>query len=580
MNQHLLPAILGTVVIAMVQTQATAAATIDTVQNIANQVTVQIENSANHGSGVIVGKNGETYYVLTARHVLSNKPGEEPYIIKTQQHTNGYKVAVESAIYLPKNIDLGLIEFTSKRDYPVATISDFNYRLYQNRDREHSNHSNLNQDQEYVFVAGWPIDREESPQCLKNREFCQVPVFNPGFLFDNSASAVSNPEVSNPESPGNYGGYELIYTNLTHPGMSGGPILDSQGRLVGIHGRGDGVKLGNDNQIIQKYLDEVGSPIKIKIGLSLGIPIQSFLVWASSQPVDNYLNVENSAPSKIAQPTIASWQPPIAVEDQTQPFHWLEKGNQLWRIGRVAEARGNFNQAIELDQDLYLAWFAKGFASGFDDKYDLALESCDRAITIYQQVESQPYYEAYRCKAGALQQLGRYQEALDTLNAAIKTNSRNPTDFMLQGELRFMLGRYDDAQASFAQAIQLRQDLNLPPSALLHNNRGLVELVLEQYEPALEDIETAIMLDGDYAPAWSNKGLVLQRLGRYEESLAAYERAVKIDPEDYNTWTNRGVTLYKMERIPEAQESFTKALEIHPDYQPARDNLDLLIETY
>jgi tetratricopeptide (TPR) repeat protein/V8-like Glu-specific endopeptidase len=580
MNPDFLPIIIGSAAIAIVQMQAPARANIDTVQNIANQVTVQIENSGNPGSGVIIGKNGDTYYVLTARHVLSNKPGEDPYVIKTQQNKKGYKVEVERAIYLPNNIDLGLIEFTSNKNYPVATISEFNYHLYENRDREYSHSGSVESNKQYVFVAGWPIDRAESQQCSKNPppESCQLPIFNPGFLFDNSASAISNPDVSNSESPGNFGGYELIYTNLTHPGMSGGPILDSQGRLVGIHGRGDGIKLGENNQIIQKYLDEVGSLIKIKIGLSLGIPIQSFLTWASNQTVGNYLTVENSAPSPITQPTIESWQPPLAVEDQSQPFYWLERGNQLWRIGRVAEARGNFNKAIELDSNLYLAWFAKGFASGFDEKYDVALEACDRAIAIYQQVESQPYYEAYRCKAGALQNLGRYQEALDTLNTAIQINGGNPSDFTIQGELKFILRQYEEAQASFSQAIQLRQELNLSPSALLHNNRGLVALVLEQYEPALEDIETALLIDADYAPAWSNKGLCLQRLGRYEESLVAYDKAVEIAPEDYNTWTNRGFTLYKMDRISEAQESFEQALQINPDYQPARDNLELLTE--
>ena len=575
MNRNFIPAIIGTAAIAIVQYQTPASANIDTVQDIANKVTVKIENSGNNGSGVIIGRDGDTYYVLTARHVLSNKPGEDPYTVKTQQNKKGYEVASDLAQFLPNNVDLGLIAFESNKDYLVATISDYNYRLYQNRDREYSN-SNSSQNKEYIFVSGWPIDRDESQPCIRNPQSCQTPVFNPGFLFDNSATAISSPDVSNPETPGDYGGYELIYTNLTHPGMSGGPILDSQGRLIGIHGRGDGVKLDDNNRIIQKYLDEVGSPIKIKIGLSLGIPIQSFLTWAGGQTVGNIINVEDSAPENIAQPAIESWQPPLGVEDPDRAFHWLEKGNQLWRIGRVAEARGNFNKAIELSDDLYLAWFAKGFASGFDGKYDLALEACDKAIAVYQQLESQPYYDAYRCKAGALQELGRFQEALDTLNTAIQINGKNPADFMIQGELKFILRRYEEAQASLDKAIQLRQSLNLPPSALLHNNKGLISLVLERYEPALENIETAIVIDGDYAPAWSNKGLVLQRLGQYDDSLTAYDRAVEIAPEDYNTWTNRGFTLYKMERIEDAKASFNKALEINPDYKPARDNIDLL----
>ncbi|NJL69184.1 MAG: trypsin-like peptidase domain-containing protein [Microcoleus sp. SM1_3_4] len=34
-------------------------------------------------------------------------------------------------------------------------------------------------------------------------------------------------------------GYELSYTGSALPGMSGGPLLDSNARLVGIHGKAD-----------------------------------------------------------------------------------------------------------------------------------------------------------------------------------------------------------------------------------------------------------------------------------------------------------------------------------------------------
>ena len=557
---NFLPTILGGAAIVIVQSQIILVQSIENVQTIAEQVTVKIEpNLGDTGSGVIIGRNSQIYYVLTARHVLdAAQPGEEAYV--NTYDGKSHQIDTTKIEKLPNYIDLLLLQFESDRDYPTATISEFNYRLYRKNDYENNLFSDASSKQ-YIFVSGWPLEVEKR-------------IFAPGILFDNSATAISSPIHSSDED--NFGGYELMYTNLTHPGMSGGPVLDTQGRLIGIHGRADGRKIGEQDEIIQEYLDEVGSPVSIKVGLSWGIPIQTFLSWASSRTVYGYLNIENSAPPTINQAVIDNWQPPIAVKNPNHPYHWLEKGNQLWRVGRVAESRGAYNKAIELREDLYIAWFAKGFALGFDEKYDLALDACDKAIEL--QVNPSRYkYDAYRCKSGALKALQRFESALDSLNQALKINPNNPSDWMAQGELRYALVQYRGALESFNKAVELRKNQNLPPSALLHNNRGLVQLELGKHVLALEDIETAIRIDSNYTPAWRNKGLVLRIVGQNEESLNAYDQATELDPNDYTVWTNRGFVLYKLERYEEAKESLEKALEINPDYQPAMNSLEELM---
>ena len=560
--KYFLPTIFSAATIALVQPYVAVAQTAiqPDIQAIAQKFTVKVNPDGQWGSGAIVAKNGNVYYVLTARHVINDiRSGEELWLIT---HDNkDHKVNVDAIKLLPNNIDLALIQFTSNKAYPVATISDYDYRLYERRDYAAKASSNVSAEKQYLYVSGFPLGEKER-------------VFNPGFLFDNSASAISAPDIANPND--DFGGYELIYTNLTHPGMSGGAVVDTAGRLVGIHGRGDGRVIGQEDEIIRKYLDEAGGDsVKIKVGLSLGIPVQSFLSWASGQPVNDYLSIENSLPPNLSQPRIQSWQPPFSVKDKTNPYHWIEKGNQLWRIGRVAEARGSFENAIDLEEDLYLAWFAKGFTLGFDRKFDRALTACDRALEL-NVFPTQIKYESFRCKAGALQQLQRPEEALNALDQALAINGNNSADWMLHGELSFATGEYEAALSSLNRAVELRQAQNVSASALLHNNRALVALELAEYELALEDVENAIAIDANFAPAWRNKGLILETIDRNEESLAAYDRALALDPEDYNTWTNKGFSLYKMQRYEEAKQSFQKALEINPDYQPAINNLEAI----
>ena len=558
------------------QAIAQSEVTIPEIKEQAQGFTVKIEPpSGKWGSGVIIGQNGDTYYVLTAAHVVKDvNPGEELYLLAfdgTQQQE--YAVDVSTKKLLPHKVDLALIEFESQKQYGIATISTYNYPLYEHRDYEIATANDASSQQHQVFAAGWPLNRDSWDICQGEPlpESCQQPVFSPGFLFDNSATAISQPSISNPDD--DFGGYELIYTNLTYPGMSGGAILDSSGRLIGIHGRADGREIGREDKILARYLDEIGKDtLAIKIGLSLGLPIKTFLTSATGQEINSYLSIEDSPPPIIELTDLEAIEAPQLVTDDTNPYHWIEKGNRLWRIGEPAMARGSFTRAIALQADLYLAWFAQGFAAGFNQQYDQALASCDRAITLNVSPNNIKY-ESYRCRAGALQQLERPEEALMALDDALEIDNSNPADLMLRGELNFALGDYEGALTSFNRAVTMRKTQQLPDSALLYNNIALVKLKLEQYDAALAETEKAISLDANFAPAYRNQGLILELMDRNEESLVAYERALQLNPEDYNAWTNKGFALYKLQRIDEAKRAFNQALEINPDYQPAINNL-------
>ncbi|MEL6930536.1 MAG: tetratricopeptide repeat-containing serine protease family protein [Cyanobacteria bacterium J06600_6] len=578
---------IGAVAIAFILPQATQAQANLSVPEIAQQAqefTVKIEPpSGEWGSGVIVGQNGNTYYVLTASHVVSEVIiGEELFLQAFDgEKYHEYKIDVAKRELLPNNLDLALIQFNSDRQYASVVISAYSYPLYEHRDYQNNTAQDA-QDSQQVFISGWPLDIDAWQACQSQQpaKFCQQPVFSAGTLFDNSATAISQPSIANPK--GNFGGYELIYTNLTYPGMSGGAVLDTQGRLIGIHGRADGRKIGREDEIMSRYLDEVGKDeLPIKIGLSLGLPIASFLASPSGAAISSYLEVEDSAPPTIALTDWDSLAAPQLVTDQNNPYHWIEKGNRLWRVGEPAMARGSFDRAIALQEDLYLAWFAKGFTLGFDRQYDKALEACDRAVEL-NVAPNNVKYESYRCQAGALQQLNRPEEALTALNRAmeivaeIDSSNPNPADTMLAGELNFALGKYDLALQSLDSAVTMRQTQKLSDSALLYNNRALVKLQLGQLDSALADVEQAIATNVNFAPAYRNQGLILETMERNDESLIAYNRALELDPNDYNTWTNKGFTLYKLQRIDEAKQAFKQALEINPSYQPALDNLEAI----
>ncbi|MGK7874265.1 MAG: tetratricopeptide repeat protein [Xenococcaceae cyanobacterium] len=557
-SEGLTTALLGAAVV-IVQPQMAAALTVNQIQTIAQEITVLIQGPAAPGSGVLIGKEGKTYYVLTARHVVENiGAGDEVDV--TTHDGKVHSIDISKIQKLSDDVDLAVIEFTSDRNYRLATLSNFNYRLYKNREYPSNGAYGVPQslaqpEKAFVFLSGWPAVWENDRQSLR---------FNPGILFSNAAAAISNPLVGSQ-------GYELVYTNLSHPGMSGGPVLDTQGRLIGIHGRADGKQISEDDRIVGQFLEEAGS-VRVKVGLSLGIPIDTFLQWALLRGMELKLRVENSPPVQLSRQEIASWEPPVAIEDDSNPLYWIDRGNQLWRLKRISEAVAAFDRAIELKPDFFIAWFAKGFALGFNQQYQEALTACNRATKL-----KPDYYDAWRCKAGALQELQRFDAALIALNKALKINPNNSADWATQGELRLALKQYRGALESFDKAIEMRKKQGLPQSAWILNNRGFVLLVMQQYLEALSFFERAITIDPNYPPVWNNKGWALSGLNRDEESLEAYEKAVELNPKFVNAWNNRGMTLYEMGRYQEALTSFERAIEIDPNYKPAIENRDALL---
>lgn len=214
MNGKITTALMGTAVTAALVLPAIAEIT--DVNGTIAEITVRIDGDRKGGSGVIAYKKGNTYYVLTNSHVVDLP---ETYTIVTE---NGTRYPVDSGDILHmQGVDLAVLPFTSNAEYRVAQLGDSD-RLIEG---------------EIIHVAGWP----RSGGSLGQRIFLHT------------------------EGKLTQGGAALSYTNLVRAGMSGGPILDSQSRLIGINRL---VRLEGDTDKI----------------VASGVAINSFLNWWKRVP--------------------------------------------------------------------------------------------------------------------------------------------------------------------------------------------------------------------------------------------------------------------------------------------------------
>jgi S1-C subfamily serine protease len=163
----------------------------------AQTITVRLEG-ATQGSGVLVKREGNRYTVLTAWHVVSGqRPCEELAIITPDGSQHQLE---QGSIQRLGQVDLAVLSFSSPASYAVAQLGEIRNVAMGNP----------------IYVAGLPLASSAVPTRLLR--------FLDGRVVANATVAIAN-------------GYQLLYSaqQPTLPGTSGGPLLNSQGQLVGIH---------------------------------------------------------------------------------------------------------------------------------------------------------------------------------------------------------------------------------------------------------------------------------------------------------------------------------------------------------
>lgn len=197
------------------------------------------------GTGVIISSRPEHCILITAKHVVEDlREGEEMSIILTSGREATFK---KSSISLMPNIDIAIIRAKALVECLPIDIS------------KSTNNPKIG---EKVLVAGYPLPSTAVPyRTLRAKEgiiegIIPVPV---------------------------EGGYNLLYSSATLPGMSGGAVLNDSGELIGIHGQGETTASPTEMK-----------DIWVKTGTNQGIPISSFMNTNSAKSSDLIAKAKSS----------------------------------------------------------------------------------------------------------------------------------------------------------------------------------------------------------------------------------------------------------------------------------------------
>ncbi|WP_299484817.1 tetratricopeptide repeat-containing serine protease family protein [Acaryochloris sp. IP29b_bin.137] len=501
------------------------------VSTLAEAITVRIDGQ-NSGSGVLIKQQDNTYTVLTAAHVVATEDEYEVITSDNQRYPFTY-----SQVKKFPDVDLALVEFTSTQSYPVVELGD----------------STQIKAGESIFVSGFPMPTAAITESIWN--------FSKGEVTANAKRPLAD-------------GYGLVYSNNTLPGMSGGAVLDSQGKLIGIHGRADA------EQQVQKT-----ETVYVKTGFNLGIPINTFITLAAKVTPQLGFVSQGTEPKNMGS----------SADD------WYLQARNKFKRGDYQGAITDFNQAINLNPKYQEAFNGRGIAYSKLKDYSQALADFEEAIALEPDGSKKVYYnraltysrlkqhspaiadyskaiafnprngKAYNNRGTSYKAIREYENAIADYTKAIAIDAKDFKAYYNRGLTYYALRQFPQALADYDQAIALE-----PRDAVAYNNRGNIYFALKDYPNAIADFDKAIRFDQNYVDGYFNRGNAYDVIKEYPKALADYAKVIELDPGYAAVYNNRGNTYKALKDYPNAIADFDQAINLKPSNGGAYFNRGIL----
>ncbi|MEO1212502.1 MAG: tetratricopeptide repeat protein [Bacteroidota bacterium] len=173
-------------------------------------------------------------------------------------------------------------------------------------------------------------------------------------------------------------------------------------------------------------------------------------------------------------------------------------------------------------------------------------------------------YFAYGCRANYWIDQGKYEQALQDLDACLSKNPNFAEAYVNRGLLYASIEHYEEALKDYDMAIKLDPNNYLP-----YLNRGSLLRLLKQPQFAIDDLSYAISLHPNLSQAFHNRGIAYKQTRRYDLALKDFEQASNLDSKNPFIWYSRGILLYEQQEFHLAERDFIQVLRLKPDYSEA-----------
>lgn len=182
-----------------------------------------------------------------------------------------------------------------------------------------------------------------------------------------------------------------------------------------------------------------------------------------------------------------------------------------------------------------------------------ALRSAHRTVQIFP-----ANADSYLIRAKVFERLANNENALTDLGLAIAVDPENPETRFMRGMLAYRINRFDLARIDFRYLLNNKNSVTNtvfyrqnnhqgtdrimtmqsgPADQLLHL-LGLVEIKSENFNRAIELLDSAIRINKTEADLFAHRGYAFEKLGKDSLAVRDFEQAFRLDPNHPVVLTN------------------------------------------
>ena len=459
-----------------------------------------ILDGVTEGSGVIVSKEGRRYRVLTAWHVVKDNKIKDEVIITTR---DGKKhIWDPNSIQRIRNLDLATFTFQSRNNYQIALIGN----------------STTIKEGEEVFVGGYPSRNKNNSNRIFRFQF--------GNLRANAKIFIED-------------GYQLLYSNRTVNGMSGGPLLNKKGELIGIHGRAE---------IDKKLSTELNK--LVATGTNKAIPISYYeefikgttLDLKNDKPLtkDDYLAQASSLIGKNGKEKDIINLSQKAIQIEEDPLAYFYIGLAKYLLKDLNKSLDSFSKAIQLDPSNASSFYNRALIKSDLKDFEGASKDYKKALELSPKVKKEssdlpPIIKNLKSKS---ENLAISKEDLKSLKNIITMTvfdklsggkeGRNSTLDLLNNNINQMskeLPKAMDKFSKFLDSDAIEKDMN-KLFGIINNETNYLK-GKKSYQTK-KDLQKEIGKDSFY---YLNKGNSKYKDKQFKAAIFNYSKAIRLEPQ-------------------------------------------------